>query len=58
MDDLAIDTVHIKSKDDFEYDEEDDYIDSGGFCEVYRGRMKATGEQIAVKVLRGRRNKE
>eukprot|EP00118_Oscarella_pearsei_P008199 m.41434 g.41434 ORF g.41434 m.41434 type:complete len:310 (+) comp33161_c0_seq6:1161-2090(+) len=36
---------------EFEYDEEIDFIGGGGYGEVYKAKMKKTGETVALKVF-------
>ena len=56
----------LLSRDDFVYDEhsDDDYLGYGSFSEVYKAKIKSTGQIVAAKVLfrqnglRGRLQKE
>eukprot|EP00118_Oscarella_pearsei_P016123 m.151181 g.151181 ORF g.151181 m.151181 type:complete len:206 (+) comp38574_c0_seq16:2356-2973(+) len=46
------------NRNDFEFDEENDYISKGGFGEVYRATLKQSGESIAIKIFtRAKRSK-
>ena len=54
------------SQDDFDYDEDsdEDYLGYGSFAEVYKAKVKSTGQIVAAKLLfrrngaRGRLQKE